>query len=176
MDIKFALANEHSKQLTIKICKYIRSNAHKFAKLMKIFLSNDYRLAQRASWVVNYCTEKNPKLILPYLDKIVDNLEKTEVHDAVKRNALRAMQFIEIPSKHLGKATDSCFKILMDENEAVAVRVFAMTVIYNISEKEPDIKNELKICIEQLLTLPHKPAIASRGKKTLKLLAKNRAR
>jgi hypothetical protein len=55
---------------------------------------------------------------------------------------------IEISRKHLGKATDSCFKILMNENEAVAIRAFAMSVIFNISEKEPDIKNELKICIQ----------------------------
>ncbi len=65
-----------------------------------------------------------------------------------KCKSSRAIQLIEISRKHLGKATDSCFKILMNENEAVAIRAFAMSVIFNISEKEPDIKNELKICIQ----------------------------
>ena len=66
----------------------------------------------------------------------------------------------------LGKAANSCFYLLANPNQPVAIQAFSMTVLLNICKKEPDLKNELKILIEDQLEYS-KPAFKSRGKKTL---------
>jgi len=114
---------------------------------MELFLGNAYRVTQRAAWIVSICTERNPELIHPFFLKMVNNLEG-EVHDAVKRNTLRIFQFFELPKTLWGKTVDVCFRFLMDADEPIAVKVFAMTVAANICKFEPELKNELKLVLE----------------------------
>ena len=170
MDIRAALLKEHSKEQTLKIVHYIGENKARFALLMDLFLNDEYRVTQRAAWVVGHTAEKNPQLFQPYLQVLIENLQKS-VHDAIKRNTLRVLQDIDIPEDLLGLAAEICFSFLDDPKEPVAVRVFSMTVCYNICVKEPDLSNELKLIIED--HLPHGSAgFKSRGKRTLKLLDK----
>ena len=43
------------------------------------------------------------------------------------------------------------FELLISRKEPVAVKVFAMTVLYNLSQEIPEIKSELKIVLEDQL-------------------------
>ncbi|CAN5372754.1 hypothetical protein BH23BAC1_BH23BAC1_12370 [soil metagenome] len=96
---------------------------------------------------------------------------KDNVHNAVKRNILRILQFIEIPDNLLGLAADVTFETMSSGKEPVANKTFAMSVLYNISKKEPDLKRELKILIED--RMPYESAaFTSRGKKFLNELNK----
>ena len=95
MNIREALRAEHSKRQTMAIVEHIGSDPKRFAELMSIFFEGEYRLTQRAAWPMNHCTERQPQLISPYLSRLVNQLERDDVHDAVKRNALRLMQFVE---------------------------------------------------------------------------------
>ncbi len=64
---------------------------------------------------------------------------------------------------------DICFKYLEFPDEALAVKVFSMTVLGNLAKKYPEIKPELKLLIED--QLPHQTAgFKSRAKKILKQL------
>ncbi|MBC8173897.1 MAG: hypothetical protein H7X71_08330, partial [Chitinophagales bacterium] len=82
----------------------------------------------------------------------------------------RILQNIEIPKSLLGMAATICFELLADINEPVAIRCFSMTVLANISEKEPDIKNELRLLIEE--QLPFGTAgFKSRARKVLKSIS-----
>ena len=59
------------------------------------------------------------------------------------------------------------FQFLQDRKEAVAVRVFAMTVIENLSHDKPEIRRELCLFIED--ELPYAgAAFRSRGMKILR--------
>jgi hypothetical protein len=92
MDIRQALMDEHSKPQTMAIVEFIGDDARRFADLMKIFFAGEYRLTQRSAWPMNYCAERSPELIRPYLPKLLDCLERDDMHDAVKRNILRLLQ------------------------------------------------------------------------------------
>lgn len=151
MNIRQALINEHSKQNTIKIVNYIGDDAEKFAELMEIFFGDDYRLTQRSAWAVNYCAENNPQLIKPYFEKLIDLLQKKDVHNAVKRNIVRLLQYVEIPEKHLGKVYSHCVDLIDDANEPVAVRAFALTVAAKIAKDEPELLNELRLVVKKHL-------------------------
>lgn len=156
MDIRQALMTEHSKQQTMAIVEYIGEDPKRFAELMKVFFAGDYRLTQRAAWPMNYCAERHPKLILPYLPKLLDCLEREDMHDAVRRNVVRLLQYIEIPKRLTGRVYAHCVDLLDDADQPAAVRAFAMTVATRIAKSEPDLMNELRLIVSK--HLPHATA------------------
>jgi hypothetical protein len=170
MNIKKELLKEHSKRQTLKIVNYIGDSPDRFKELIHIFLAGPYRVTQRAAWSLSCCVEKNPDLILPYLNVIFKMLDRNDTHDAVKRNIVRLLQFIEIPKKYYGYVVDKCFA-LMNVKEPIAVRVFSMQVLCNVAMKVPDLKKELKLVIEDQLPYASAGFIA-RAKKVLKELEK----
>lgn len=166
MDIRQALLEEHSKRQTMAIVDYIGGERDRFAELMKVFFAGEYRTTQRAAWTLNYCATRNPSLVYPYLERLVDLLARKDVHNAVRRNIVRLLQFIEIPERLYGKVYSLCIDLVDDTTEPVAVRVFAMTVAANIAKKEPDLLGELKLIVEK--HLPHTTAgFRSRARRVL---------
>ncbi len=138
---------------------------------MDLFLFDAYRVVQRAAWIVSICADNHPELIKPWMKKMLLKTQEKNVHDAVKRNVMRILQFIEIPKSVQGLAAEIAFQFLANKNEAIAIRVFSMTVLFRLSEEEPDLKNELRLLIEE--NMPYeKTAFKSRGKKILKALSK----
>jgi hypothetical protein len=168
LDIRKELLKEHSKKQTMKIVKFIGNDPEKFKELMNLFLYDTYRVGQRSAWAVNYCATKHPHLIKPYLNRMIDYLQKS-VHVAVKRNTIRLFQFIDIPEKLSGKIANVCFELLQSKDEPVAVKVFSMSVLGKICKTHPDLKNELKLIVEE--QLPYSTAgFLSRAKKVFKEL------
>jgi hypothetical protein len=169
MNLREALLQEHSKKQTLRIVSYISDDKDRFALLMHLFLGPEYRVTQRAAWAVSCCAENHPELLKGWLKKIVQNLSHPGLHDAVKRNSLRLLQFIPIPKYLQGQLANICFGLLQSTPEPVAIKVFSMSVLGNLCKEEPELKNELKLIIES--HLPHGSAgFISRGKKVLKQL------
>lgn len=149
MNIREALLAEHSKPQTMKIVRYIDGDPERFAELMAHFLGPTYRLSQRAAWAVSYCIEHQPVLVKPYWSKLVDQLERSDAHVAVRRNIARLLQFVEIPKRYEGRIFDACYELFADPAEPVAVRVFSMTVAANIAKDQPELLNELRVVATQ---------------------------
>lgn len=171
MNIKEELLKEHSKVQVIRLSTYIGDDPSRFKILMDIFFNSEYRITQRASWVVSYCVQNHPKLIRPYLKKMILHLAKPGLHDAVKRNIVRILQFVDIPRSLWGHVVTNCFQLLNSASEPIAVKVFSMTVLFNIAKHEPDLQSELKMMIED--QMPYASAgFISRGKKILSALKK----
>jgi hypothetical protein len=168
MNLEREILKEHSKRQTLKIAHSIGNSKEKFSELINLFFNGSYILSQRSSWIVSHCADSHPELIRPYLDKMISRLGKP-CHDAVIRNTLRIFQTAEIPERSCGSLSDQCFKILCSQEQPVAIRTFAMTVLYRITERYPELKNELKILIQDQMPYSS-PAFTSRGKKILKNL------
>lgn len=170
MDIKKEILKEHSKRQTLKVVKHIGNDPNRFKELIHIFLAGPYRVTQRAAWSLSCCVEEYPRLITPHLNVILKVLDRNDTHDAVKRNIVRLLQFIEIPKKYYGSLVDKCFPLL-DAKQPIAVRVFSMQVLCNIAMKVPDLKKELKLVIEDQLPYASSGFLA-RAKKVLRELEK----
>ena len=149
MNIREALASEHSIQTTNAIVEYIGTDAARFKELVDIFLGNEYRPTQRSAWPLSYCIQLHPELVKPYLSKFIAQLERDDVHDAVKRNVSRLLQYVEIPEKLKGRVFDLCLKLVDDPNEPAAVRVFAMTVAERIGHNQPELVAELGLIVDK---------------------------
>lgn len=170
MNIKNELLKGHSKAITDRIVTYIGNDQSRFNKLIIIFLTGTNQLTQRAAWPLSYCVRSQPILVNHHFASLLKMLKKPLIHDAVKRNILRLLQFVEIPKRYQGQTIEHCFR-LMDPKEPVAVRVFAMTVLANLASQHPDLKKELRLIIEDQQPFGS-AAYLSRSKKILRQLEK----
>lgn len=169
MNLKEAILKEHSKNQCKRIVAFIGNNPSRFSELVNLFMSGPYRVTQRAAWPLSCCVENNPMLIEPHLKELLNYSTKPSAPQAVKRNIVRLLQFIEIPKRLQALTTEICFQLFSNKKEPIAVRVFSMTVLSNLAKKLPELKNELIPLIED--QLPYGSAgFISRGRKMLKEL------
>lgn len=166
MNLREAILAEHSKTQTGKIVAWIGHSPKRFDQLMQLFLFDEDLVRQRAGWPLSYCVEKHPQLIHKHFGKLVKNLQKKDLHDAVKRNTLRMLQEIEIPKRYHGPLMNTCFTYIESPAEAVAIKGFSLAVVEKLLPFYPDIKNELKLIIRE--RWDHEtPAFHSRARKIL---------
>ncbi|MCB0642433.1 MAG: hypothetical protein KDC44_12375 [Phaeodactylibacter sp.] len=170
MDIETNLQQPQSKTDALAIRDYVGRNPERMAELMGYFLGPDQKMAQKAAWAFMHIADANLDLVRPYTADLVYVLGK-EVHVAVHRNGARILAELDIPEELMGIAADHCFRLLMDPKVTVAVRVHAMTILWQICKKEPDLAPELKLVLED--QLPHGSAgFKNRGQKILKAIQK----
>ncbi|SMC88796.1 hypothetical protein [Moheibacter sediminis] len=173
MNIFHQLEKEHSKENSLSIVSYIGNDAERFHELMDCFFAEtkDYRVPQRAAYTLSLTFDRRPNLILPYREKLIQNLENPQLKSSLKRNILRVLQFTEIKEEWMGSLYDNCFEFLENPKEEIAIRAFAMVVLYNISNTFPELKPELKSMIESVFEEPQaSPGIRSKAKHILKKL------
>jgi hypothetical protein len=148
VNIKEALLKEHSKRNSLAIANFIGDDKVRFAELMDLFLNSEYRITQCTAYAMLFVSDKHIELFKPYIGLLLNNLEGKKVHIAVKRNTIRLFQNLHIPKKFQGQAATICLEYLESATEAIAVKCFAMKVIANICETEPDLIPELQILVE----------------------------
>ena len=170
MNLYQQIANEHSKQNAVRVAAYIGGDREKFDELMQIFFSDEKKMVNRAAWVMSHAVDKYPHLIVPYIGEFIPMLKSHKLV-AVRRNIARVLQYVNIPEEYQGELVNICFDILLNPKDALAVQAFSMTILYNITLEQPELKDELILVIEDML--PNgSPGIKSRGKKTIKALKK----
>ncbi|HZY78899.1 MAG TPA: hypothetical protein VFE50_05205 [Cyclobacteriaceae bacterium] len=171
MNLVAELQKKHSLASKNRMIRYVGTDRKRFGELVKIFLGGNYRLTQWAGWPLSDIVKTHPDMISPYLRSMLKSVDRPNMHEAVKRNVMRLMQFVEIPKSYRGLAFEKAFTLFTNPGEPIAVRVFAMQVMTDISMLEPELKNEVIIAIEQ--DLPYgSPAYRSRANRLLKKLKK----
>jgi hypothetical protein len=166
MDILQLLRSEHSKKQTDRIVRYIGDDPTRFAVLMALFFKGEYRITQRAAWPLSYCVRAHPALIGPYFKRLLDNLARKDIHVAVIRNTLRLLQDVDIPKRFHGRIMSTCFDFIQSPETPIALKVFSLTILANLSSVYPEIRGELKLIIEEQWEHAT-PGFRSRAKKVL---------
>jgi hypothetical protein len=171
MKLREQILKEHSKRNCTKIVNWVGDDKNNFAELMNLMLHDEYRVAQRAAYAVSYAVQAHPHLIKPWFGKMIKKMGDKTAHDAIRRNALRILEDVDIPEKHCGILFEMSNNYLHDLKEPIAVRAFSISVMCNIATKFSDLKSEVKINAEGLLQCGI-PALEARGRNTLKQLSK----
>ena len=148
MNLRETILKEHSKKNCDKIISWVGTDQKRFDELFLLFLNDEYRVTQRAAWPLSFCSISHPFLIEKKLDKLLKNLKKPGLHDAVKRNTVRLLQHLKIPKKHEGAVMEICFEYLESPNEAVAIKAFAINILAKFAKKYPEISSEVRLLIE----------------------------
>ena len=167
MNLREEILKEHSKAQRDKIIEWVGDAQQRFDDLFRLFLKDENRVSQRASWPVSYCVEAHPEFMQHHLKELLQNLERPNLHDAIKRNTIRLLQEIPIPEKYHGQVMNICFGYVENPTEAVAIKAFSLTVLGNLAIQYPEIIPEIKLLIED--QLPHQTAaFKSRAKRLMK--------
>lgn len=169
MDFYKALQSEHSKTLTKKIVAEIISNPKRMKDIVDLTMDSPPGVTHKAAWSLSVVAETHPEFLKPYLPVLVKKLEEKGNHPAINRNIVRALQFIDIPKSLVSQVVNNCFILLNSNNEPPAVRVFSMTVLHKLTDKYPDLKQELKSSISTQFD-QQSAGFRSRGRKILKAL------
>ncbi|HUS01220.1 MAG TPA: hypothetical protein VMY77_05815 [Chitinophagaceae bacterium] len=166
MNLREEILKEHSKSQCNKIVQWVGDSQKRFEELFHLFLTDEYRVNQRAAWPVSYCVIAHPVFIKNNFGKLIKNLSKPDLHNSIKRNSIRLLQHVDIPEKYQGEIMEICFGYLTSPKEPVAVKAFSLTVLGNLAKQYPEIIPEIKTIIDK--ELPHQTvAFRSRAKKLL---------
>ena len=169
MDIAATLARGQSKARAMRVARYIGRDPDLFGELMQLLLHGDERTAQRAAWPFGILCQRRPAMAAPWLSELLDLLERP-AHEAVYRNVMRSLQFLEWPEKLHGRITDLSFRWIGDVDRSIAPRAFAITVALRMVERYPDLAGELRSGLGLVLRNDPGPAIRSRALKALRAL------
>jgi hypothetical protein len=154
------------------VAAHIGSDEVLFGELIYLMHNGQPPIAQRAAWIMTAVTDKYPWLIQPYINGIVERMHSC-CHPGIVRSVLRQFCQLDFSEEIAGEIFEMSYKLLNDTKQPVAIRVYAMQILFNISEKEPDLKNELKLVLENLLDDIASAGIASRAGKLLIKINKN---
>lgn len=127
----------------------IVSDKNLFEQLFLLIFSDDPKMAWRSCWIIDTASEKHPELLLGKIPEIINGLLITQ-NGSLKRHFARILCRYHIQDEYLTTMIDRGFELLSPAERA-AVRVNAMQLLFNIAQRVPDLKGELRSVIEGLI-------------------------
>jgi hypothetical protein len=146
----------------------VQSDETVFKQVYSLIASNNPKLAWRAGWIIDNAAENSPELLAPFIPDVVAQLLQTK-NGSLKRIFTRMLGRYEIPIELLAQVVDCCFKLLSPA-EPTAVRVNAMQVLYNVSQSEEGLKQELAAVLESVLDEGGSAGFINRTEKLIRKL------
>jgi len=155
-----------SKAVRDRIVSEVGASPELFAELFAFMIREKEPTAWRVSWVLDYCDENNPGLILPHMGELITFLGGRR-SEGLLRSCLRMLSRYRIPEAYQGQIADQCFSWLSREAVPVGLKVHSMQILANMAMEYPELKQELTLLIEDNLEL-NSAAFRARGTMVLK--------
>lgn len=147
----------------------IAQSASHYKMLMDIALYDTKAKSWRAAYLIDKINDGHPELLQPFLKDIINQVH-IEKNEGKKRHFLKLISMNNIPNEFLGILLDFCLKTFISDKAPTAVRVHSMQILFNITEKEPELKPEILSVFEHEIEHHATAGIISRGNKLLKKL------
>jgi hypothetical protein len=171
LELKSVLAQERYPGWENDIAHYVCQHKSRFSLLMDLFYSADSCFSHRATLIILESARLKPEWVKEQVPKMGMSLS----HDLpvwFRRSLLRILQFYRIPEGQWGHIASQCFDYLASADEPVAVKVFSMSVLYNLTRELPDLARELRLIIEDQYPLGS-AGFKARARKVLMQLQKD---
>lgn len=171
MNIREFLKIDSSRLNADILVEKIEEDPEVFETVWQIMLEDSYPLSMRASRVIWLFAKKHPYFLEPRISELISVLPgiKTE---SVWRNMLNMFTLLPIPAEYTGYLFDLCYGLVESPGTSIAVRAYAMNILYQISNKEPGLKPELITLFESQMEYAS-AGIYARSKILLKKLYKD---
>lgn len=169
-DILARLANTMGKDDCISLALDILESEFSINTLINLTENQKRQIELRAAWVLTTIVEQYPEALIPHTNTILDHLISSE-NDSVIRCFLKIISVLPLIEDRLSEILEYVTDVMMNRAKPVALHVYAMTIFYQITEIEPDLKYELREIISHLME-EGSPAIISRGRHLLTKLNK----
>jgi hypothetical protein len=170
--------------MTYNLKKRIDSLGKRMSKEESVIFSCEIVFdTQKAAAAIDQLRHGNPKEIFnvlwalrnlqdtqlqafPDLTEIILGLfQKFPKDEAILRDGVGLLQVVDISEDFQGEVFQVCFGFLQDSSKSIAVKVFSMTVCYNLAKNHLELLKELEMQIKDILWFQGdlSPAIFSRG-------------
>lgn len=169
MNFEKALSNNRGKQLCLDIVAIINENPNRVNEIYQLIDHTDIKIQQGAAWVLGTMADLKPNLLTDACPYLMDAFLDKNQHNGTYRNLLKVFIAIKLPEEYEGLIVQRAFDLLNSSSQAVAVKIFSMTILFKMIKKYPELKEELILSIENQL---HNgtAGIKARGHKILKAL------
>ncbi len=148
-DLLYLLNLNSSRKNTDNIVDYISKNKSLVAEIVSLSFTGKYPINMRASWALSHYCGKNKKIIQPYVDKIILQIN-SNTNTGVKRNFMKIFAYYTDLSKieKLGSLVDLSISLFNNPAETIAVRAYCLDILLKVGKQEPDLIPEI---IESIL-------------------------
>ncbi|MDF3026029.1 MAG: hypothetical protein K0S23_336 [Fluviicola sp.] len=109
-------------------------------------LNGEYKVASRFLWLLSEIGLARPDKLfaaLPFLLDFTDNM-----NPVYKTSFANFWLIAGIPPENEGKAIDMSFQWLLSNETNVTIKSRSVLVLFKLTKKYPEIKEELKLCLE----------------------------
>lgn len=149
MDLQKQLLTEASVRNIQFVAELVKNDPASFHELFQYIYSNNGYVATRAGWVIDHLLEAQADQIKSKLNEIIDFLPLTKFH-GLRRHLLKIVSYFPYPDYKMPEMINLCFLWLNSTDQKVAAKVHCMQILYNISEKKPELLPELISTLENL--------------------------
>lgn len=113
-------------------------------------LDAEKTVSMRFTWLIGGLCEQAPGIVS--LSVAYFYSKRNDVVFANYDRSLAKMFWLAgVPLEIEGEAIDDMFRWLMGANITVSTKTYSMFALHNLTAKYPELKNELKICVEDQL-------------------------
>ncbi len=140
-----------------------------FGRLLEFSFGNDSRLAFRSSWVLTKVCDKQPEIIRPHLPGVIRQLRNIG-NNSVVRSFMRILSQEDMNNfsdEEHGFLTDYCLGCLNNRSTPVAIKAYAMEILYRLTVIYPGLGNEAAASIRANMEAGQ-PGVVSKGRDVLR--------
>ena len=117
-----------------------------FEEIYRLVFDSDSKTAWRAAWAMEKACELQPALLTPKIPEIIAALPHFRHHGS-KRCLLLAMLRAPLPQPVPVALINICFNWLVSPKESIAVQVNSLKMLDKIAQQEPDLRQEIALCL-----------------------------
>jgi len=151
----------HSRENRRKYALLVINNPELMPIVLDILFDVDNKISCRAAWLLEFVARENLDAILPYLDRIVDEMHKVHLDSGLRPIAKVCEYLIEayyskhntktksvLNTAHKEKIVELCFDYLITDQK-IAPQAYAMNVLYLLGHDYDWIHPELVQLLEK---------------------------
>ncbi len=121
---------------------YMHANPEEFEEAIQLAVSDEPRYSWRAAWLLWSCMSENDERIQRHIKQIVNAVVKKP--DNHQRELMKILLNMDLNEEHEGRLFDLSMTIWESLNKKPSVRVTAFKFILKISQKHPDLLDEIE--------------------------------
>lgn len=150
------------------------SNWEIFEEFLTLTLNDDKIWGQRASRVINFACNLNPEFFHTTRSILINKIPELK-NISIQRNLMKTLLDGNLTEEEeeLGTLASYCFQILEKGPHIPAIQAYCMTMLARISEKYPELEDELCIILSSRLD-DESAGIRCRAEQILRKMKKRR--
>ncbi len=114
-------------------------------KYLSKLLRGEQKIAIRFLWLLSEVGALNPNRLLIELPFLLDLCD--QLNPIYKTSFANFWLIAGVPSENEGQATDLLFQWLLSADTNVTIKSRSLRVLFKLTKKYPELKNELKLCL-----------------------------